>query len=211
MVSIYTSLTFFGLTFLMALSPGPNLLYLASRSVCQGRAAGFSSLCGVCTGMLVYMLATVAGLSSLFVSVPVAYDVVRFAGAAYLIWLAYKAFTGPVSSLSTGSVNHESRALLFRRGLMTCLLNPKIVVTYGAFLPQFVDPSAGLLSKQLIILGLVQICAAALAHSLVILGASTMKSVLKRNRTFASFQRFLLGTVFTALAARLVFERQNAS
>lgn len=94
---------------------------------------------------------------------------------------------------------------------LTCLLNPKIVVTYGAFLPQFVDPAAGSLSKQLIILGLVQICTAALAHSLVILGASTMKSVLKRNRTFARFQRFLLGTVFTALAARLVFERQNAS
>jgi len=210
MTTLHTALSFAGVAFLMALSPGPNLFYLASRSVCQGRAAGFASLSGVCTGMFVYMLATAAGLSALFAAVPVAYEVVRLAGAAYLLWLAFKAFTRQPSSFSTSSLAHEPRAQLFRRGLLTCLLNPKIVITYAALLPQFVDPSSGSVLAQTIVLGLVQIIAAASAHSLVILGASSVAALLGRSHTFASFQRYLLGAVFAALAVRLAVERPNA-
>src|ERR1700722_13454296 len=93
MPTLTAVLSFVSVAFLMALSPGPNLLYLASRSICQGRSAGFSSLAGVCTGMFCYMLATAAGLSALFDAVPLAYDAVRWAGAAYLLWLAYKILT----------------------------------------------------------------------------------------------------------------------
>lgn len=210
MVTLSAALSFAGVAFLMALSPGPNLFYLASRSICQGRAAGFASLAGVCTGMFVYMLATAAGLSALFAAVPIAYEIVRLAGATYLLWLAFKAFTRESSSLSISSLSHEPRPQLYRRGLLTCLLNPKIVITYGALLPQFVDPSSGSILTQTIVLGLVQIVTAASAHSVVIFGASSVAALLGRSHTFASFQRYLLGTVLAALAVRLALDRPNA-
>jgi len=210
MVSALTLISFAGLAFIMALSPGPNLIYLTSRALCQGRAAGYASLSGVCFGMFLYMLASIAGLSALFDAVPVAYDIVRIVGAGYLLWLAFKAFTTPSASHSTSILAAEPRLLLFRRGLLTCLLNPKIVITYGALLPQFVDPAAGAVTQQLLILGLVQIASAATAHSLVILAAAQVAGLVKRSSRFAGFQRYLLGSVLASLAFKLVSERQRA-
>lgn len=196
-------MSFAAVAFLMALSPGPNLLYLASRSLCQGRYAGFVSLGGVCTGMFCYMLATAAGLSAIFKMVPVAYDAVRWAGALYLLWLAYKVVTARSSALVPKSLLPESSAQLYRRGLLTCLLNPKIVVTYGALLPQFVDPDSTRVLSQTVVLGLVQIVAAATAHSLVIVAAAAVASVTSKHHAFAKLQRYLLGSVLAALAVRL--------
>lgn len=166
MPTLSAVLSFAVLAFLMALSPGPNLIYLASRSICQGRSAGFVSLGGVCTGMFFYMLATAAGLSAIFKAVPTAYEAVRGAGAAYLLWLAYKVVTTRSSVLAPTTLHSEDRTQLYRRGLLTCLLNPKIVVTYGALLPQFVDPASADVLGQTVALGVVQIAAAASAHSL---------------------------------------------
>jgi threonine/homoserine/homoserine lactone efflux protein len=211
MPTLLSAMSFAGVAFLMALSPGPNLLYLASRSVCQGRSAGFASLAGVCTGMFLYMLATAAGLSVLFQAVPVAYDAVRWAGAAYLLWLAYKILSRPSAVVGQGSLAPENRVRLYRRGLLTCLLNPKIVVTYGALLPQFVEADSGHVLQQTVVLGLIQILAAAGAHSLVILMASAVASIASRNRTFEKYQRYLLGSVLVALALRLAVERRAAA
>jgi threonine/homoserine/homoserine lactone efflux protein len=210
MPTLPIALSFAAVAFLMALSPGPNLLYLASRSLCQGRAAGFASLGGVCTGMFCYMLATAAGLSALFNAVPAAYDAVRWAGAAYLIWLAYKVLTRQSSALVPTALPWESRGRLYRRGLLTCLLNPKVVVTYGVLLPQFLDPGSAHVLSQTVVLGLVQIAAAASAHSLVILVAAAVASVVSRHRGFVTIQRYLLGSVLAALAVRLAFERRNS-
>jgi threonine/homoserine/homoserine lactone efflux protein len=158
--------------------------------------------------MFLYMLATSAGLSALFVAVLMAYDVVRWVGAAYLLWLAFKVISRKLSSLSAANLPPESNTVLFRRGFLTCLLNPKIVVTFGALLPQFVDPSAGNVLSQTVVLGLFQIAAAAAAHSLVILTAASVASWLSRRHPFAGVQRYLLGTVLAALAVRLVTERR---
>jgi threonine/homoserine/homoserine lactone efflux protein len=210
MPTLSAALSFSAVAFLMALSPGPNLLYLASRSIFQGRLAGFASLGGVCTGMFLYMLATAAGLSALFKAVPIAYDAVRWAGALYLLWLAYKVITVRPSGAIATALPLERRARLYRRGLLTCLLNPKVVVTYGALLPQFVDPASGNILSQTVLLGLVQIVAAASAHSLVILSAAAVASLLSKRRGFAKAQRYLLGSVLTGLAARMAVERRSA-
>jgi threonine/homoserine/homoserine lactone efflux protein len=210
MPTLSAALSFASVAFLMALSPGPNLLYLASRSLCQGRSAGFSSLAGVCTGMFCYMLATAAGLSALFDAVPVAYDAVRWAGAAYLLWLAYKILTTRSGASFPATLHIESRTRLYYRGLLTCLLNPKIVITYGALLPQFIDPSAGQVLGQTMVLGLIQIIAAASAHSMVILFAAAAASMAAQHRFFAIAQRYLLSSVLAALAFRLAAERRSA-
>jgi threonine/homoserine/homoserine lactone efflux protein len=203
-------LSFAAVAFLMALSPGPNLIYLASRSICQGRSAGFASLGGVCTGMFFYMLATVAGLSAIFKVVPAAYDAVRWVGAAYLLWLAYKVVTTRSPLLAPAGLPPEDRTQLYRRGLLTCLFNPKIVVTYGALLPQFVEPASGNVLSQTLALGLVQIAAAASAHSLVIISAAAVASVISKRHAFVRAQRYLLGSALAALAVRLAVERRSA-
>ncbi len=208
MPTISAAIWFATVAFLMALSPGPNLIYLASRSICQGRCAGFSSLAGVCAAMFLYMLATSAGLSALFDAVPIAYDAVHWAGTAYLLWLAFKVITKKSPSLNAATLLPESNRVLFCHGFLTCFLNPKVVVMYGALLPQFVEPSVDNVVSQTVALGVVQIAAAATAHSLVILTAASVASVLSRHHPFAGVQRYLLGTVLAALAVRLVTEHR---
>lgn len=158
--------------------------------------------------MFLYMLATAAGLSAIFVAVPIAYDAIRWAGAAYLLWLAFRVIGKKSPSLNAATLPPESNSVLFRRGFLTCLLNPKVVVTYGALLPQFVEPSAGNVLSQTVGLGVVQIAAAATAHSIVILTAASVASKLSRRHPFVGVQRYLLGTVLAALAVRLVTERR---
>jgi threonine/homoserine/homoserine lactone efflux protein len=160
--------------------------------------------------MFCYMLATAAGLSALFDAVPVAYDAVRWAGAAYLLWLAYKILTTRSGASFPATLHIESRTRLYYRGLLTCLLNPKIVITYGALLPQFIDPSAGQVLGQTMVLGLIQIIAAASAHSMVILFAAAAASMAAQHRFFAIAQRYLLSSVLAALAFRLAAERRSA-
>lgn len=209
MITSGTILAFGGLAFVMALSPGPNLLYLASRAICQGRSAGFASLAGVCTAMLVYMCATAAGLAALFSAVPLAFDVLRLAGAAYLAFLAYKALRSPARDLSAPRVQPEAVATLYRRGFVTCLLNPKIVLMYGALLPEFIAPHHGTVLAQTLQLGLVQVVAAAVAHGAVILGASTVSALLRKLPGIARFQRYLLGAALIGIAARIGLSRRS--
>jgi threonine/homoserine/homoserine lactone efflux protein len=209
MITLPTALTFAGLAFVMALSPGPNLIYLASRSICQGTSAGFASLAGVCSGMLVYMLAAAAGLSALFVAVPIAYDVIRLVGVVYLVWLALQSFRSHAAFPATASLPPEPYWLLFRRGLFTCLLNPKVMLLYGALLPQFVVPSAGGVFAQTVLLGIVQVVAAASAHSCVILSASTLASLLNRIPFVLRAQKYLLSAFLLSLAFRVAVERRN--
>jgi threonine/homoserine/homoserine lactone efflux protein len=211
MLPLTTCLSFAALAFVMALSPGPNLLYLASRSVCQGARAGFASLAGVCAAMSCYVLATAGGLSALFTVVPAAYDIVRYAGATYLIWLAIQALRTPWLSTGTTVPPPETYPALFRRGFTTCLLNPKIVLMYGSLLPQFVHPEAGSPLVQTVILGLIQVAVAGLAHAGVILGASRISRLLRGSPRFIRGQRVVLATLLAAVALRVVFDKRHVA
>lgn len=206
MITIPTALAFFALAFAMALSPGPNLVYLASRSLCQGRRAGFASLAGVCSGMLVYLVATAAGLGVLFAAVPLLYELLRDAGAIYLLWLAWRVLRAKAPP-ATEALPPAPGLPLYRQGLLTCLFNPKIVLTYGALLPQFVNPETGPIAWQVAALGAIQICAAALAHGSVILAAAAVAEALRRHPRFLAFQRYLLAGLLGAVALQLVWRR----
>lgn len=202
MLALHSIASFAGLAFVMALSPGPNLIYLASRSVFQGRQAGFVSLAGTCTAMLLYMLATAIGLSALFKAVPAIYDAIRLAGAAYLLWLALGTWRGSLP-FSASSLRRESLAGLYRQGFLTCLLNPKIVLMYGALLPQFIQAESGNIEAQTMILGTVQVLAAAAAHACVIVGAARLGSLLGRSPIFVRTQKYLLSALLAMVAARV--------
>jgi threonine/homoserine/homoserine lactone efflux protein len=188
-------------------SPGPDMLLIASRSVSQGRWAGFASLAGIQVGTYCHALAAALGLSQLFLAVPMAYDAVRYAGAAYLLFLAWQTFrsTGIVA-LRPGTSLRYTPLAMFRQGLMTNLLNPKMVLFVLALFPQFVKPEAGSVVVQIMILATVLNMIGLVVNGVVIFAANTLSRAFSRDHKYRRLPQILLGTVFAGLAIRLAFD-----
>ncbi|GGJ49430.1 LysE family translocator [Streptomyces brasiliensis] len=191
----------------MVLTPGPNMIYLVSRSITQGRRAGIISLGGVALGFLVYLLAANLGLSVVFLAVPELYVAVKLAGAAYLGYLAWNALRpGGLSVFAPQDVPHDSPRRLFTMGLMTNLLNPKIAIMYLSLIPQFIDLDRGHVLLQGIVLGSVQIVVSIAVNLAIVLAAGTIAAFLARRPSWLKVQRCLMGTVLGGLAVRLAVD-----
>ncbi|WP_279327536.1 LysE family translocator [Chelativorans petroleitrophicus] len=194
----------------MVLTPGPNMIYLISRSITQGPKAGFISLAGVATGFVFYMLAAAFGITALLLAVPFAYDVLRLAGAAYLLWLAWQAVRpGGRSPFEVKELPRDRPKKLFLMGLLTNLLNPKIAMVYLSLLPQFVDPSRGSVLTQSIVLGSTQIAISVTVNAAIALAAGGISLFLARNPFWLLVQRWLMGTVLAGLAVRMAMESRR--
>lgn len=192
----------------LVLTPGPNMIYLVSRTVAQGRSAGLVSLLGVAVGFFGYLLATAAGLTALFALVPFLYDVVRLLGAGYLLWLAVQALRGGAGvPFATRPLPPDPPRRLFLMGLLTNLLNPKIAMLYLSLLPQFIDPSRGSVVAQGLVLGLVQITIAVTVNALIVLAAGRISRWLTRRPGWLRAQRWAMASVLGALAVRLLVDR----
>jgi threonine/homoserine/homoserine lactone efflux protein len=196
---------------LMVLTPGPNMIYLLSRSLCQGRRAGVVSLIGVAAGFLVHMFAAALGLTALFMTVPLAYDLLKWLGAAYLLYLAWAAVgPGAASPFQPRQLPPDSPAKLVFMGFMTNALNPKIAVFYLSVFPQFVRPEHGSVLAQSLELGFVQIAVSFAVNLLIVVSAARLAAWFARNPLWLAAQRFLMGFVLAALAVRLVLDpRRN--
>jgi threonine/homoserine/homoserine lactone efflux protein len=205
-VTVSTLLLFAGATLALALTPGPDMLFCLSRSIGQGRQAGFASLLGIATGLYVWAGATALGLASLIALVPTAYHAVRLAGAAYLAWLAWQAFAGRDALSVAGAVPRVPLLRLFRQGLVTNLLNPKIALFFLALFPQFVDPARGSTLWQILALASVFNLIGFCVNGAVILAAGRLAEWLRRRPGVARYQRWFMGTVFGGLALRLALE-----
>lgn len=204
MIGSAAMLGVFGVALAMVLTPGPNMMYLVSRSITQGRRAGLVSLGGVAVGFLVYLTATNVGLAAVFVAVPELYLTIKIAGAAYLGWLAVKALRpGGTSVFAPAELPPDSPRRLFAMGLMTNLLNPKIAVMYLSLIPQFERPDQGHLVLQGFALGGVQIAVALTVNCLIVLAAGSIAAFLGARPLWLRVQRYLMGTVLGALALRL--------
>lgn len=194
----------------MVLSPGPNMVYLISRAICQGRTAGIISLAGVALGFVFYMLCAAFGLTALVMAVPFAYDAIRFAGAIYLLWLAWQAVRpGGRSPFEVKDLPADLPARLFAMGFLTNLLNPKIAVMYLSLLPQFITPGAGSILGQALILGMVQILISIIVNLAIVVSAASIARFLVRRPTFARIQRWVMGTVLAGLAVRMATEARR--
>lgn len=191
------------ITFGLVITPGPNMMYLVSRSLTQGRLAGLVSLGGIVTGFLVYLVATSIGLSVLFSTVPMLFVVVKLAGAAYLVWLALSMVRGRGSLFRPSRDTLHSVGRLYAMGLATCLLNPKIALFYAALLPQFVDPGHGNLWAQTIQLGLVQVVVATTVNALWVLAAARIAQFLARSRAAERVVRVVAGGLLAWFAIHL--------
>ena len=159
----------------LVLTPGPNMVYCVSRSLTQGPRAGMVSLAGVVMGFCVHLMAAALGLTALLAAVPLAFDVIRYAGAAYLLWMAWQAVKpGGTAPFEARNLPHDRPRTLFLMGFMTNLLNPKVAMFYLSFFPQFLHPERGHLLLQSLTLGSVQIATSAVVNALLILGAASV-------------------------------------
>ncbi|MGD0976010.1 MAG: LysE family translocator [Candidatus Korobacteraceae bacterium] len=180
--------------------PGPAVLYIVARSVDQGRKAGLASCSGITTGGLVHVLAAAFGLSALLVSSAMAYSVVKYAGAAYLVYLGIKKLRErPVAADGVKHVEPASLRHVYAQGVLVQVLNPKAAIFFFAFLPQFVNPTRGPVTLQFLALGMIFIVMGFISDSLWALTAGSAAGWLQRNRTFLRHQRYVSGTVYIGL------------
>jgi threonine/homoserine/homoserine lactone efflux protein len=194
----------------MVLTPGPNMVYLISRSICQGPRAGLISLGGVGVGFLVYMSSAAFGITALMMAVPYAYDALRFGGAVYLLWLAWQAVRpGGRSPFQVKDLPVDPPAKLFLMGLMTNLLNPKAALLYLSLLPQFIDPARGHVLAQSFILGMTQIVVSLSVNAAVALAAGSIAAFLGNRPLWLLLQRYVMGTVLASLALRMATEARR--
>jgi threonine/homoserine/homoserine lactone efflux protein len=188
-----------GLTLLAI--PGPAVLYIVGQSIEGGRRAGIVSALGITTGTLVHIAAAAAGLSALLVSSAIAFDVVRYAGAAYLMVIGIRRLLTRVEDVE--AVERPARSLrrAYTRGIVVNVLNPKTALFFLAFLPQFVDVSRGRVWLQIVVLGLTFALLGLLSDSTYAVVAGTVSDRLRASRRFASAQRWVSGTLFVGLGA----------
>lgn len=194
----------------MVLTPGPNMIYLISRSISQGPAAGLISLGGVALGFVFYMLCAAFGITALIMAVPYAYDALRFGGALYLLYLAWQAVKpGGRSPLQIRELPKDSPRRLFAMGLLTNLLNPKAAVLYLSLLPQFIVPEQGSVLMQSVALGFTQITVSVTVNAAIALMAGSIAVFLGSRPLWLTAQRWLMGTVLAGLAVRMAMDARR--
>ena len=194
----------------MVLTPGPNMIYLISRSICQGRKAGVTSLLGVVAGFFVHMLAAAIGLTAVFLAVPLAYEALKWAGALYLLWMAWQAVRpGARSPFEARELLPDAPSRLVLMGFLTSVLNPKVAMFYLSIFPQFISPEHGSLFIQSILLGLTQISVSFTVNLLIALFASGIAVWFVRNPLWLAVQRYVMGGVLAALTVRLMLEQRK--
>jgi threonine/homoserine/homoserine lactone efflux protein len=194
----------------IVLTPGPNMIYLISRSITQGPAAGLVSLGGVALGFVFYMLCAAFGVTALLFAVPYAYDALRFAGAAYLLWMAWQVLKpGGRAPFEVKKLALDGPRKLFVMGFVTNLLNPKIAMLYLALLPQFIDPNGGSVLTQSLALGSIQIVISVSVQAMITLAAGSIALFLSTRPSWLLAQRYLMGTVLAGLAVRMALETRR--
>jgi threonine/homoserine/homoserine lactone efflux protein len=192
---------FVGAALLLLVVPGPSVLYIVTQSVSHGRRAGVASVAGITTGTLVHIVAATVGLSAVLASSALAFDVVKYLGAAYLIAVGVRRLAGREPEQRPHLRRTRNLGRLYRQGIVVNVLNPKTALFFLAFLPQFVDPSRGAAWAQILVLGLLFACLGFLSDGTWALVAGTLGERLRRSTRFPGIQRYVSGSVFVGLGA----------
>lgn len=199
-------LTIFLLTsVLLAMTPGPDNLYVLTQSALYGRKTGVIITLGLCSGLIVHILAVVIGIATLLTTSPAAFLLLKVIGASYLLYLAWRAFkAAPISTLKDGVSLHNSIALL-RTGFLMNVSNPKVAIFFLAFLPQFVEADKGYVSVQILCLGLIFMASALLVFFVIAMSAAKLGKWLLRSACAQNILHTFTAVIFILLAGRLLF------
>jgi threonine/homoserine/homoserine lactone efflux protein len=196
---------------ILLLTPGPAVLYIIARSMDQGSLAGFVSVLSIESGNSVHVLAATLGLSAILMSSALAFSIVKYLGAAYLIYLGIRRLLAREQGHEIARVQRQSLRRIYSQGVLVAALNPKTALFFLAFLPQFVDPSAGSVTLQLLMLGGTFVVMAIVTDSMYALLASTAGGWLKRNQSFLRADRYLVGSVYIGLGVTAALSHNTLS
>lgn len=198
-------MVFFSAALALNLSPGPDLLFVLSRTLSGGRRVGVASVCGVCSGALVHVAAAVLGISAIMATSALAFAVVKYVGAAYLLYLGIQALrsAGSAASLNLKAAPRVSVWQAYRQGILVDVLNPKAAIFFMAFLPQFVRPDQGAVALQLLVLGVLVVLVAVVVECAMVFLVARASSALRGNRRLCLWLDRVLGSVLIGLGVRL--------
>ena len=183
----------------LLITPGPAVMYIIARSVDQGRLAGIVSVLGINTGALFHIAAASLGVSALLMSSALAFSIVQYLGAAYLIYLGGRTLLTPHTAVAAEVPPPQPLGQIYRQGMVVNLLNPKTALFFFAFLPQFADPTRSSMTLQIFLLGCIFVGLALLSDGAYALLAGTMGGYLRRNGRFQRTQRTLSGSIYIVL------------
>lgn len=196
--------TYFIACLILAIAPGPDNIFVLTQSALQGKKAGLLVVMGLCTGLLFHTTAVALGVAVIFKTSELAFTLLKLAGAGYLLYLAWGAFRSGATTIDRGHNVILTSGQLYRRGIFMNITNPKVSIFFLAFLPQFADPSRGLLALQMMELGFVFIVSAILVFGAIALAAGALGEWLNRSANIQRWINRLAGTIFVGLAIKLL-------
>lgn len=200
--------TFFLASVILAIAPGPDNIFVLTQSALHGKTSGLWVTLGLCTGLIVHTMAVALGVAAIFQLSVVAFTLLKIAGGCYLIYLAWQAFRASATAIASQQTNRVSSGRLYRRGIIMNVTNPKVSIFFLAFLPQFADPGRGPLTLQIVVLGFIFIIATILVFGSVALLAGALGEWLNRSNKAQIILNRVAGTVFVALALKLLTTQQ---
>ena len=203
-----TALAFFAAALLLALAPGPDNIFVLTQSTLRGRWAGIVVTLGLCTGLVVHSSAVALGVAAVFQTSVLAFSILKFAGAGYLVYLAFQAFRAPEQQVAGGALCTLTTGRLYRRGIIMNITNPKVSIFFLAFLPQFVRPERGWIPLQMLMLGGIFIVATLLIFGGIALMAGYLGERMNRSPRAQLLLNRVAGTVFLGLALKLATARR---
>ncbi|SMO76806.1 Threonine/homoserine/homoserine lactone efflux protein [Chryseobacterium rhizoplanae] len=209
MIPFHELIFFILAALILVISPGPNMIYLISKSITQGKKSGFISLAGVVCGFLFHIVMVSFGLTAVLLAVPLAYTVLKAVGTVYLLYLAYQAIKPKSKNIFDVDKNaaHDSPKKLFTIGFLTNVLNPKVAVFYLSFFPQFIKPEYGSVFTQSLELGVIQTLISFSINFIIVLTAARVAVFFSNNPVWIKVQKWFMASVLTYLAIKMAFSK----
>lgn len=207
-MEISTLFAFLGAAIILTIMPGPDNLFVLAQSITQDKKAGIATSLGLCTGLLVHISAAVLGISAIIYQSTIIFSIVKFAGAAYLLYLAWQSFRAKGDPFSLQQQNVQAYVKLYKKGILMNILNPKVSLFFLALLPQFVHPSQGHVALQMLILGIVFLVQALVLFILFSLFAGKVRNMIIGQPAIAKRLNMIQGILFTFIGIQIAISKQ---
>ncbi|MFB2518098.1 LysE family translocator [Lysinibacillus sp. OTC-L20] len=207
-MDISTLFAFLGAAMILTIMPGPDNLFVLAQSITQDKKAGIATSLGLCTGLLVHISAAVLGISAIIYQSTIIFTIVKFAGAAYLLYLAWQSFRAKGDPFTLQQQNAQAYIKLYKKGILMNILNPKVSLFFLALLPQFVNPSQGHVAFQMLILGIVFLIQALVLFSLFSIFAGKVRQVIIGKPAIAKRLNTVQGILFTFIGIQIAISKQ---
>lgn len=204
-MDLFTILSFLSAAIILTIMPGPDNLFTLAQSISKGKKAGIYTTLGLCTGLLFHITATTIGLAAIVYHSAIAFNIIKYAGATYLLFLAYKSFTDKSSSLDLKATDSLSYKSLYKKGIIMNLLNPKVSLFFLAFFPQFINDDSGYVSLQMLFLGILFLIQTVIIFGFISIFAGKLGEFLRQNKTISKKINFIQGCLFSIIGLKIAF------